>query len=111
MCPDKIAHPVPVDCLFRKQAGVLESGRRYFEGEVLIRNGPGFRKLLTVFPLASAFAGTMIDCISMVPERLFRIIGPDSLRVRTAQGDAFPLLQFLTISCVQKDVIFPLICS
>ena len=107
---DLVTKPVPVDCLLRKQSGMLEAEWFQVEGEMFIMEIPLLRKIKKL-PFAAALFAAVIMCVHVFPAPAYLWGIPDNLRIRTDQGVFAPALQLFTTGSINYFVFFPVICN
>ena len=114
--PDEDGHPLPVDGLFREQAGMLEA--HGFETEPqprktqlrsVVSDLPHVGQRAQPFPMAAARPRAVITGMSFLPERVGPGGIPQDLRVGADEEDLPPPLQTLTGRAVNQLVILPTI--
>ena len=116
--PDQAGAEVPVHCLLRKDAGVLEGkGLQVkmnlsfgFAGKNVIRDAPLFGKI-EEFPLSASLLGTVIVGVGALPARQAPLCVPDHLGVRPHQLIGAPALQLFSGGGVQHLIVFPSVCD
>lgn len=80
---DFFRHPVPVDRLFRKNAGMLKAHGFQTEGQAAVVDFPNGRNIGDFFPVPAARGGAEVSGVSSPPHGMFLWSAPEDLRVGT----------------------------
>ena len=105
---DALLHEGPVGRLLREQPRMLEARGLYIEFQIVQADDPALRQLFAELPVSAAGVAAHIGGLRRVPQGGVGL-GPDHLRVRTAQHDVAPALQLFAVAGVQHLIIAPLI--
>ena len=87
---------------------MFEAGGLYVEFQIVQADDPALRQLFAELPVSAAGVAAHIGGLRRVPQGGVGL-GPDHLRVRTAQHDVAPALQLFAVAGVQHLIIAPLI--